>query len=437
MEPGRNFIKELEEENLAKAKPKLYKNSSFKTGDAAPEEKVQSMIVEDDSDCSDDDNDEESKDVEMESADKINALPMPKSAFAQPPPKFTGKMRAPVAPVASVASVTPVIAGDIPKPKSRLTRCYDPIKWSEVFDEREMLDDAIPIYHSGTKGPLVFCIHGAGHSALSFGPLASYWKDFARFVSFDLRGHGGHYADDEANMNIDILLNDWMRVLKYVIDKYVDASIIIWGHSLGGALASKLAYSIFNPEESKEPDFDSKHIVALFIIDVAEGSALSALPFMEQIVESRPTSFDSIEEVIKWGVMSGQVRKLESARLTMPDQVVEQDGKFVWRTDLLASKDYWKEWFKGMDKCFLNWNVPKTLAVASNDRMDKELTIAQMMGKFKLVSFSDVGHVIQEDDPEDLARKMKDFIDTFKIKSKFNEKKVITNASGKQIIIDH
>ena len=55
--------------------------------------------------------------------------------------------------------------------------------------------------------------------------------------------------------------------------------------------------------------------------------------------------------------------------------------------------------------------------------MDKELTIAQMMGKFKLVSFSDVGHVIQEDDPEDLARKMKDFIDTFKIKSKFNEKK--------------
>jgi len=92
----------------------------------------------------------------------------------------------------------------------------------------------------------------------------------------------------------------------------------------------------------------------LFVIDVAEGSALSALPFMEQIVESRPTSFDSLEEVIKWGVMSGQVRKLESARVSMPYQVIEKDGKFVWRTDLLASKDYWKDWFKGMDKCFLN-----------------------------------------------------------------------------------
>lgn len=57
-------------------------------------------------------------------------------------------------------------------------------------------------------------------------------------------------------------------------------------------MAAKLAYSIIHPEEGVELDFDSKHIVGLFVIDVAEGSALAALPFMEQIVESRPASFD-------------------------------------------------------------------------------------------------------------------------------------------------
>lgn len=203
MDSNKNFIKELEEENKAKAAPKLYKNSSFKNKDGKPEEKITTLIVEDNSASSDEENDEESKDVVMESNDKINALPMPKSAFAQPPPKFTGKIRPTVAPVIPTPVSMPV-----PKPKGRLARSYDPINWDEVFDEREMINDTIPVYYSGTQGPLVFCIHGAGHSALSFGPLAKSCKDFARFASFDLRGHGGHYVDDEANLNIDILLSE-------------------------------------------------------------------------------------------------------------------------------------------------------------------------------------------------------------------------------------
>lgn len=69
--------------------------------------------------------------------------------------------------------------------------------------------------------------------------------------------------------------------------------------------------------------------------------------------------------------------------------------------------------------------------------MDKELTIAQMQGKFKLVSMSDVGHTIQEDDPHELAKSIKEFITTFKIREKYNQKLVIINSSGKEIVIDH
>lgn len=70
---------------------------------------------------------------------------------------------------------------------------------------------------------------------------------------------------------------------------------------------------------------------------------------MEQIVESRPTSFDSMSEVIMYGVSSGQTKRLESARLTMPDLVKKADETYVWKNDLLASKDYWRDWFTGMN----------------------------------------------------------------------------------------
>jgi protein phosphatase methylesterase 1 len=51
----------------------------------------------------------------------------------------------------------------------------------------------------------------------------------------------------------------------------------------------------------------------------------------------------------------------------------------------MATKPYWEGWFKGLTECFLNTRVPKQLLLAGSDRMDKELTIAQMQGKFKLV----------------------------------------------------
>lgn len=69
--------------------------------------------------------------------------------------------------------------------------------------------------------------------------------------------------------------------------------------------------------------------------------------------------------------------------------------------------------------------------------MDTELTIAQMGGKFKLASMLDVGHTIQEDAPTELASQFQDFINTFKIKSKYNEKRVIIGANGQEIVIGH
>jgi protein phosphatase methylesterase 1 len=41
-------------------------------------------------------------------------------------------------------------------------------------------------------------------------------------------------------------------------------------------------------------------VVGCVIIDVVEGTAIEALPFMDQLVADRPKHFDSLETAVKW-----------------------------------------------------------------------------------------------------------------------------------------
>ena len=191
---------------------------------------------------------------------------------------------------------------------------------------------------------------------------------------------------------------------------------------MGGSIATKASAKIMNDFKTEKW---AKQLQGLFVIDVVEGSAMDALPFMENIVTSRPQEFKSLQSVVQYGIKSGTVKDLESARVSMPPQVVgkvdECTGitKYVWRTDLLATKSYWEGWFVGLTQCFLNVRLPKQLLLAGSDRMDKDLTIAQMQGKFKLVVFDQVGHVIHEDQPRKVAQSFHDFLIHFKIPQKY------------------
>ena len=44
--------------------------------------------------------------------------------------------------------------------------------------------------------------------------------------------------------------------------------------------------------------------------------------------------------------------------------------------------------------------------MAGTDRLDKDMTIAQMQGKFQLLVFPNSGHAVQEDEPERMAREL-------------------------------
>jgi len=51
----------------------------------------------------------------------------------------------------------------------------------------------IPVYTAGDgTGHVFLCLHGAGHSALSFAALAKQLKSNSTCISFDFRGHGAN-----------------------------------------------------------------------------------------------------------------------------------------------------------------------------------------------------------------------------------------------------
>jgi len=111
-------------------------------------------------------------------------------------------------------------------------------------------------------------------------------------------------------------------------------------------------------------------------------------------------------------VKSGTVRNVESARVSFPPLVVLSEQStpatpcYTWRTDLAATEQYWKGWFTGLTEKFLSSRAGKLLVLAGTDRLDKDMMIAQMQGKFQMLVFPNSGHNVQEDEPERMAREL-------------------------------
>ena len=90
--------------------------------------------------------------------------------------------------------------------------------------------------------------------------------------------------------------------------------MIILGHSLGGAVATKAVCHILKTEFNQ--DLYDK-IQGIIIIDVIEGSAMEALPFMMNVVQKRENNFDSINSAIYY-MSHTQIRNVESCRISIP-----------------------------------------------------------------------------------------------------------------------
>lgn len=89
---------------------------------------------------------------------------------------------------------------------------------------------------------------------------------------------------------------------------------------------------------------------------------------MNQILSDRPKHFESLEAGIKYSIQSATLRKLESARVSIPPQLIESEYKgkkrFIWKVNLKETEKFWHDWFKNLSHTFLSIKIPKILVTA-------------------------------------------------------------------------
>ena len=117
---------------------------------------------------------------------------------------------------------------------------------------------------------------------------------------------------------------------------------------------------------------------------------------------------------------SRTIRSLTSARISVPSllrnhSVVSSHpstttNTWTWRTDLSLTQSYWSNWFTGLSNKFLSAQGGKLLILAGTDRLDKELMIGQMQGKYQLQVFPEAGHFVHEDCAEKTAATLAEFV---------------------------
>eukprot|EP00439_Symbiodinium_sp_Y106_P079183 s1076_g17.t3 len=260
----------------------------------------------------------------------------------------------------------------------------------------------------------VLCLHGAGDVALVWAQVARRLRERigVTIIAADLRGHGGAMVEErlDESLGLQRLLPDVLALLRSTGERLSQGegdetvSLILCGHSLGGALAARAASEALKKQLPLQ-------VRAAILLESVEGTAAETLPRSVAWMQARPRSFTSLEDAIAWSLSSGMLANPEAARENIPPRLHREAGqRWTWITNVSEAVTCWPQWFDGVSSLFVSLPIPKLLIVGSVDRMDAALEAAHMQGRFRMEVVPHSGHYIHEDCPDDVAEAITKFL---------------------------
>lgn len=265
---------------------------------------------------------------------------------------------------------------------------------------------------TGRPSLVVLCFHGAGDTGLSWAAAARRLVADPRLhgapvVAADLRGHGETSVGDgdHADLSVERLTEDALLLVAAVSDRYGGADVVLAGHSLGGAIATRAAVAALKGDPPLP-------VRAVLLLDAVEGTAVEGLPQTAAWLRGRPSSFRSCREAAAWALSSGMLQSARAARLSVPSRLRwdEAAQAFVWRADVAGAERFWRGWFEGLSEMFVGLSLPKLLVVGGVDRLDGALEAAHMRGRFRMDVVPHTGHQVHEDRPAEVAEVLAGFL---------------------------
>ncbi|TNJ27115.1 Protein phosphatase methylesterase-1 [Giardia muris] len=319
-----------------------------------------------------------------------------------------------VLPTSCLSAVPEDVEGTVPSSPPKGAELSFSRSYTECFDDRFMVETSdlnINVYSKGTfdQMPLFFCIHGAGFSGLSFGPLVQRIASEVYCVAPDLRGHGLTVQKDGsttpgADLTVERFLDDAQAVIKDIFDNRFTPkenasdkrTLILCGHSLGGSLAAKLAARL-------QADYD---VPLCILIDITESVAIGAIPNMSTVIRKKPTVFNTEAALANWLVASHTLLNKSAALFQAPGLIYGKDsetpGKVI--ADLGASGENWKAWFEGLNDCFYTkFQGYRLLFISGMEKLDKDTEIMHMQGRLAIEVIKGANHNLHEEKPNELA----------------------------------
>ena len=280
-------------------------------------------------------------------------------------------------------------------------------KWKSV-DIESAPGEKLRVSWCSPRPPLFACIfvHGVNRASPSFFPLVSSLSTMQfpfLYVVYDLGGHG--HSSGTRDLSMVRLVSDLETVVKCIKSTFpqLDERIMFCGHSLGAVIACR--YLAKHRESFSH--------LGLVMLDFVEGSALPTISSHVSQLRSMPLAFPTLEAAVDWCLTSGTSESAKIAKCNL-EHTLTPDLRWVAEGFMArVNEAVLQEWFKGTSAAFVSLSLPRLLIVASVESLlDRELTVQQMQGKFKVVVQGGKGfHSFHEESAPEVAREISAFVE--------------------------